>query len=102
MLAYLALDLRQADAARVHGQAAFQLGDRAEHDQLRAWAVKASNDALAAWKVQYSPGDEMLTQIYLASASASARLGELDDAIAAVAPVLEKPPSHTSLGSASR
>jgi hypothetical protein len=195
VLAYLALDLAQADTARVHAQAAFQHGDRADHDHLRAWArgtqalafrftkdfkrsrdtaadglkyvsgstgtaesrllcglaasvanlgdsaralelleladrardacgpdeipglfsfspakqiyyrgfslmwaehpkilrksVKASNDAIAAWKMQHSPGDEMLTQIYLASASA--RLGELDDAIAAVAPVLEKP-----------
>jgi hypothetical protein len=197
VLAYLALDLGQAAAAHEHLQAAFQLGDRAEHDQLRAWArgtqalafrftkdfersrdaaadglkyvsgatgtaeprllcglaasvanlgdsaralelleqadrardacspdeipglfsfspakqiyyhafslmwaedpkilrksVKASNDALAAWKVQYSPGDEILTQIYLASASA--RLGELDNAITAVASVLEEPPS---------
>jgi transcriptional regulator with XRE-family HTH domain len=195
VLAYLTLDLGQADTARVHAQAAFQLGDRANHDHLRAWSrgtqalafrftkdfelardaaadglnyvggstgtaeprllcglaasvanlgdsaralelltqadrarercgsdeipglftfspakqiyyhgfslmwaeepkvlrksVAASNDAIAAWKVQNSPGDEMLTQIYLASASA--RLGELDDAIAAVTPVLEKP-----------
>jgi transcriptional regulator with XRE-family HTH domain len=195
VLAYLTLDLGQADTARLHAQASFRLGDRADHDQLRAWArgtqalafrftkdfesardaaadgldyvngstgtaeprllcglaasvanlgdstralelleqadrardasgpdeipglfsfspakqiyyqgfslmwadepkilhksVKASNDAIAAWKEQHSPGDEMLTQIYLASANA--RLGELDDSIAAVTPVLDKP-----------
>ncbi|MEV0298411.1 hypothetical protein [Nocardia sp. NPDC050710] len=38
VLSYLTLDLGQADTARVHAQASFQLGDRAEHDQLRAWA----------------------------------------------------------------
>jgi hypothetical protein len=195
VLAYLTLDLGQADTARVHAQAAFRLGDRADHDQLRAWArgtqalafrftkdfklardaaidglnytgastgtaeprllcglaasvanlgdsdtalelleqadrardkcgadevpglfsfspakqiyyhgfslmwadepkilrksVSASTEAIAAWKVQHSPGDEMLTQIYLASANA--RLGDLDSSLAAVAPVLEKP-----------
>ena len=195
VLAYLTLDLGQADTARIHAQAAFQLGDRADHDQLRAWArgtqalafrftkdfelardaaidglnytgtstgtteprllcglaasvanlgdsqtalellvqadrardkcgpdevpglfsfspakqiyyhgfslmwadepkilrksVTASTEAIAAWQVQHSPGDEMLTQIYLASASA--RLGDLDSSLAAVAPVLEKP-----------
>lgn len=61
----------------------------AEDPKLLRKSVKASNDAIAAWKVQHSPGDEMLTQIYLASAWA--RLGGLDDAIAAIAPVLEQP-----------
>ncbi|MEV0339652.1 helix-turn-helix domain-containing protein [Nocardia sp. NPDC050713] len=195
VLAYLTLDLGQADTARVHAEAAFTLGDRADHDQLRAWArgtqalafrftkdfelardaatdglryvgrstgtaeprllcglaasvanlgdsgsalellgqadrardacgpdevpglfsfspakqiyyhgfslmwadepkilrksVQASNDAIAAWQVQRSPGDEMLSQIYLASASA--RLGDLDGSISAVSPVLETP-----------
>ncbi|WP_330233569.1 hypothetical protein OHA40_14515 [Nocardia sp. NBC_00508] len=195
VLSYLTLDLGQADTARVHAQASFQLGDRADHDQLRAWAcgtralalrfvkdfekaaaaatdglryvnnstgtaeprllcglaasvanlgdsaralelldqaerardaagpdeipglftftpakqiyyrgfslmwaedkrtlrksVKASTDAIEAWQVQRSPGDEMLSQIYLASASA--RLGDLDGSIAAVSPVLENP-----------
>ncbi|MCP2296039.1 Helix-turn-helix domain [Nocardia amikacinitolerans] len=195
VLAYLTLDLGQADTARVHAEAAFELGDRADHDQLRAWArgtqalafrftkdfelardaatdglryvgrstgtaeprllcglaasvanlgdsgsalellgqadrardacgpdevpglfsfspakqiyyhgfslmwsdeakilrksVQASNDAIAAWQVQRSPGDEMLSQIYLASASA--RLGDLDGSISAVSPVLETP-----------
>ncbi|MGK8489348.1 helix-turn-helix domain-containing protein [Nocardia asiatica] len=195
VLSYLTLDLGQADTARVHAQASFQLGDRADHDQLRAWArgtqalafrfvkdferardaatdglkyvthstgtaeprllcglaasvanlgdsaralelldqaerareaagpdeipglftftpakqiyyrgfslmwaddkktlqksAKASQEAIAAWQAQRSPGDEMLSQIYLASASA--RLGDLDGCIAAVAPVLENP-----------
>lgn len=195
VLSYITLDLGQADMARVHAQAAFQLGDRAEHDALRAWArgtqalayrfvkdfesardaaadglkyvggstgtteprllcglaasvanlgdsaralelldeaerardasgpdeipglftftpakqiyyrgfslmwaedvatlkksAKASEDAIAAWQVQRSPGDEMLSQIYLATANA--RLGELDASIAAVTPVLESP-----------
>ncbi|WP_433198239.1 helix-turn-helix domain-containing protein [Nocardia sp. CA-107356] len=195
VLSYLTLDLGQADTARVHAQAAFQLGDRADHDQLRAWArgtqalafrftkdfeqardaaadglryvggstgtaearllcglaasvanlgdseraselldraerardhagpdevpglftftpakqiyyrgfslmwaedtktlrrsVRASQDAIAAWQVQRSPGDEMLSQIYLATANA--RLGDLDGSIAAVTPVLDNP-----------
>ncbi|MFF0491026.1 multiprotein-bridging factor 1 family protein [Nocardia sp. NPDC004068] len=195
VLAYLTLDLGQADTARVHAQAAFQLGDRANHDQLRAWSrgtqalafrftkdferardaaidglnyvtgstgtaeprllcglaasvanlgdsqgalelleqadrardgagkdeipglfsfspakqiyyhgfslmwaedkrilrksVKASNDAIAAWQVQRSPGDEMLSQIYLASAYA--RLSNLDGSLEAVQPVLAQP-----------
>ncbi|MFE3443509.1 helix-turn-helix domain-containing protein [Nocardia sp. NPDC059180] len=38
VLSYLTLDLGQADMAKVHAQAAFSLGDRAEHDQLRAWS----------------------------------------------------------------
>ncbi|WP_280333113.1 helix-turn-helix domain-containing protein [Nocardia wallacei] len=195
VLAYLTLDLGQADTARVHAQAAFQLGDRADHDQLRAWSrgtqalafrftkdfekardaatdglnyvsrstgtaesrllcglaasvanlgdseralelleqadrardmakpdevpglfsfspakqiyyhgfslmwaederilkksVKASTDAIAAWQMQRSPGDEMLSQIYLASAYA--RLSNLDGSLAAVDPVLAQP-----------
>jgi transcriptional regulator with XRE-family HTH domain len=195
VLSYLTLDLGQSDTAKVHAAAAFELGDRANHDHLRAWAkgtqalafrfdkefeqardaatdglkyaggstgtararllcglaasvanlgdseralellaeadrakdiagpdempglftfsdakqiyyhgfslmwagdkkvlqksARASEDAIKAWKVQRSPGDEMLSQIYLATANA--RLGELDDAIAAVTPVLENP-----------
>lgn len=38
VLSYLTLDLGQAQDAKVHAEAAFQLGDRAGHDQLRAWA----------------------------------------------------------------
>lgn len=49
----------------------------------------ASEDAIRAWQVQRSPGDEMLSQIYLASASA--RLGDLDSSLAAVEPVLLSP-----------
>ncbi|MBO0852401.1 MAG: helix-turn-helix domain-containing protein [Nocardia sp.] len=52
-------------------------------------SAKASEDAIAAWQVQRSPGDEMLSQIYLATAHA--RLGDLDASIAAVTPVLESP-----------
>ncbi|WP_067722836.1 helix-turn-helix domain-containing protein [Nocardia yamanashiensis] len=198
VLSYLTLDLGQADAAKLHAQAAFNMGERAGHDQLRAWArgtqalafrftkdfdlardaatdglnyagrstgtagprllcglaasvanlgdsvralellteadrarddcgpdevpglftftpakqiyyhgfslmwaedpktlrksVAASEDALKAWKVQRSPGDEMLTTIYLASANA--RLGDLDASLAAVAPVLEVSIEH--------
>ncbi|WP_328406748.1 hypothetical protein [Nocardia sp. NBC_00403] len=51
--------------------------------------ARASEDAIAAWQVQRSPGDEMLSQIYLATASA--RLGDLDSRIAAVSPVLDNP-----------
>ncbi|MFE3003442.1 hypothetical protein ACFXG4_52050 [Nocardia sp. NPDC059246] len=197
VLSYLTLDLGQAQDAKVHAEAAFQLGDRAGDDQLRAWArgtqalayrftkdfemardsardglsyvgtstgtaeprllcglaasvanlgdsatalelldqadrvrdqcrpdeipglftftpakqiyyhgfslmwaedpktlrrsVRASEEAMDAWKVQHSPGDEMLTIIYLASANAL--LGDLDASLAAVSPVLEKPVS---------
>ncbi|WP_084509576.1 helix-turn-helix domain-containing protein [Nocardia pseudovaccinii] len=52
-------------------------------------SVKASERAIDAWQVQRSPGDEMLSQIYLASANA--RLGDLDASLAAVTPVLESP-----------
>ncbi|MFE6921441.1 helix-turn-helix domain-containing protein [Nocardia sp. NPDC057663] len=38
ILSYLTLDLGQADMAKVHARAAFALGDRANHDHLRAWA----------------------------------------------------------------
>ncbi|WP_146101043.1 hypothetical protein [Nocardia nova] len=55
-------------------------------------SVKASEEALRAWKNQRSPGDEMLTTIYLAMSSA--RLGDLDASLAAVAPVLEQPIEH--------
>ncbi|WP_278262216.1 helix-turn-helix transcriptional regulator [Nocardia sp. AG03] len=195
VLAYLTLDLGQAETARMHAHATFKLGDRADHDQLRAWSrgtqalafrfdknfeqaaraasdglrytnnstgtaearllcglaasvanlgdsgralellddaerardrasmdefpglftftpakqiyyrgfslmwaedpktlnrsAKASQDAIAAWQVQRSPGDEMLSHIYLATANA--RLGDLDGSIAAVTPVLENP-----------
>ncbi|MFF0453348.1 multiprotein-bridging factor 1 family protein [Nocardia africana] len=199
VLAYLTLDLGQHSHAKLHAEAAFQLGDRANHDQLRAWSrgtqalahrftrdfelardaaedglryvsastgtteprllcslaasvanlgdseraaelleqadrvrdqganndeipglftftpakqiyyhgfslmwaedaktlrrsVKASEEALRAWKIQRSPGDEMLTTIYLAMSSA--RLGDLDASLAAVAPVLEQPIEH--------
>lgn len=52
-------------------------------------SARASEDAIRAWQVQRSPGDEMLSQIYLASASA--RLGDLDASLAAVDPVLITP-----------
>lgn len=52
-------------------------------------SIKASEAALDAWKVQRSPGDEMLTTIYLAMANA--RVGDLDASVAAVAPVLNQP-----------
>lgn len=52
-------------------------------------SITASEAALDAWKVQRSPGDEMLTTIYLAIANA--RLGDLDASLAAVAPVLSQP-----------
>ncbi|QIS08201.1 helix-turn-helix domain-containing protein [Nocardia arthritidis] len=52
-------------------------------------AVKASHEAIAAWRETNSPGDEMLTYIYLATACA--RLGDLDGSIEAVAPILERP-----------
>ncbi|MEV6340281.1 helix-turn-helix transcriptional regulator [Nocardia vinacea] len=52
-------------------------------------AVKASKEAIAAWKEQTSPGDEMLTYIYLATACT--RLGDLDGSIEAVSPILERP-----------
>ncbi|WP_228002278.1 helix-turn-helix domain-containing protein [Nocardia australiensis] len=52
-------------------------------------SAKASEDAIDAWQVQRSPGDEMLSQIYLATAKA--RLGDLDASIAAVSPVLNNP-----------
>jgi len=52
-------------------------------------SVRASEDAIEAWQQQRSPGDEMLSQIYLATANA--RLGELDASMAAIAPVLELP-----------
>ncbi|MRH86597.1 hypothetical protein GFY24_03775 [Nocardia sp. SYP-A9097] len=52
-------------------------------------AIKASHEAIAAWKESTSPGDEMLTYIYLATACA--RLGDLDSSIEAVGPILERP-----------
>ncbi|WP_028479539.1 helix-turn-helix domain-containing protein [Nocardia sp. CNY236] len=52
-------------------------------------SVQASEEAIAAWRRQRSPGDEMLSHIYLASASA--RLGDVDRSIAAVMPVLANP-----------
>jgi hypothetical protein len=38
VLAYAALDLGHPAAAEQHGAVAWQLADRAEHDELRAWA----------------------------------------------------------------
>ncbi|MFC8529180.1 multiprotein-bridging factor 1 family protein [Nocardia sp. NPDC057227] len=61
----------------------------AEEPQLLRKSVRASEDAIRAWQAQRSPGDEMLSHIYLASAAA--RLGDLDASLAAVAPVLETP-----------
>ncbi|SUH72023.1 Uncharacterised protein [Nocardia africana] len=55
-------------------------------------SIKASEEALQAWRVQRSPGDEMLTTIYLAMANA--RVGDLDASLAAVSPVLEQPIEH--------
>lgn len=55
-------------------------------------SIKASEEALHAWQVQRSPGDEMLTSIYLAMANA--RVGHLDASLAAVSPVLEQPIEH--------
>lgn len=195
VLAYLTLDLGQADTAHVHAEAAFRLGDRADDNSLRVWArgtqalahrfvrdftaardaatdglnyvdgstgtgearllcglaasvanlgderralslldaadrarddagpdalpglftftaakqmyyrgfslmwaedpallsnsIAASKQAIDAWQAQRSPGDEMLSQIYLSTAHA--RLGDLDNCIAEVAPVMETP-----------
>ncbi|MEG8180245.1 helix-turn-helix domain-containing protein [Nocardia terpenica] len=61
----------------------------AEDPAILRKAVKASHEAIAAWKETNSPGDEMLTYIYLATACA--RLGDLDGSIEAVAPILERP-----------
>lgn len=61
----------------------------AEDPAILRRAVKASHEAIAAWKETNSPGDEMLTYIYLATACA--RLGDLDGSIEAVAPILERP-----------
>ncbi|BAW09685.1 conserved hypothetical protein [Nocardia seriolae] len=52
-------------------------------------AIRASHEAIAAWKETNSPGDEMLTYIYLATACA--RLGDLDASIEAVTPILNQP-----------
>lgn len=52
-------------------------------------SVTASEHAIRAWQTTRSPGDEMLSQIYLATANA--RLGELDACVAAVSPVLDAP-----------
>ncbi|MFE6921442.1 hypothetical protein ACFVAV_10395 [Nocardia sp. NPDC057663] len=52
-------------------------------------SVAASESAITAWQDQRSPGDEILSQIYLATACA--RLDDLDGSIAAVAPVLVNP-----------
>ncbi|MFI5777730.1 helix-turn-helix domain-containing protein [Nocardia sp. NPDC051570] len=52
-------------------------------------AVKASHEAIVAWKEQNSPGDEMLTHIYLATACV--RLHDLDGTMEAVGPILERP-----------
>jgi len=57
-----------------------------EKPKVLKQSVKAYEDAIAAWQQQRSPGDEMLSQIYLATANA--RLGDLDAGMAAVAPVL--------------
>ncbi|MFD6393156.1 helix-turn-helix domain-containing protein [Nocardia sp. NPDC060259] len=61
----------------------------AEDKKTLRKSARASEDAIDAWQVQRSPGDEMLSQIYLATAEA--RLGDLDGSIAAVTPVLENP-----------
>ncbi|GAB2639408.1 helix-turn-helix domain-containing protein [Nocardia goodfellowii] len=61
----------------------------ADEKKLLEKSVAASEDAIEAWQAQHSPGDEMLSQIYLSTASA--RLGDLDASIAAVTPVLESP-----------
>ncbi len=61
----------------------------ADERRILRKSVKASERAIDAWQVQRSPGDEMLSQIYLASANA--RLGDLDASLAAVTPVLESP-----------
>ncbi|QIS01288.1 helix-turn-helix domain-containing protein [Nocardia brasiliensis] len=61
----------------------------ADDKQTLVKSAKASEDAIDAWQVQRSPGDEMLSQIYLATANA--RLGDLDASIAAVTPVLANP-----------
>lgn len=60
-------------------------------DDLRVLerSVSASESAIIAWQSESSPGDEILSQIYLAIASA--RLGDLDGSIAAVTPVLVNP-----------
>lgn len=61
----------------------------ADDDKTLRKSIKASQEALDAWHVQRSPGDEMLSTIYLSMANA--RLGDLDGSLAAVAPVLETP-----------
>ena len=61
----------------------------ADDENILRKSVKASERAIDAWQIQRSPGDEMLSQIYLASANA--RLGDLDASLAAVTPVLESP-----------
>jgi transcriptional regulator with XRE-family HTH domain len=52
-------------------------------------SVAASEAAIDAWQDQRSPGDEMLSQVYLATANA--KLGDLDASIAALRPVLDQP-----------
>ncbi|WP_306355823.1 MULTISPECIES: helix-turn-helix transcriptional regulator [unclassified Nocardia] len=61
----------------------------ADDPKMLRRSITASEDALTAWQVQRSPGDEMLTTIYLAMANA--RIGDLDASLAAVSPVLAQP-----------
>jgi transcriptional regulator with XRE-family HTH domain len=52
-------------------------------------SVAASQAAIDSWQDQPSPGDEMLSQVYLATANT--KLGDLDASIAALRPVLNQP-----------
>ncbi|WP_158886102.1 helix-turn-helix domain-containing protein [Amycolatopsis anabasis] len=52
-------------------------------------SLASSSEAIAHWKHQPSPGDEMLSQVYLGIANA--KLGELDAAESALRPVLDQP-----------
>ncbi|MGH3516448.1 MAG: hypothetical protein ACRDQ7_03340 [Haloechinothrix sp.] len=52
-------------------------------------SVAASTEAIGTWQQQRSPGDEMLSQVYLATANA--KLRDLDASIAALRPVLDQP-----------
>ncbi|MFE3195414.1 helix-turn-helix domain-containing protein [Nocardia sp. NPDC059240] len=61
----------------------------ADEPAILRLAIKSSHEAIAAWQETKSPGDEMLTYIYLATACA--RLGDLDGSIEAVNPILERP-----------
>lgn len=51
--------------------------------------AKASEDAIDPWPVHRSPGDEMLIQIYLATANA--RLADLESSVAAVSLLFANP-----------